>query len=139
MVLRTNYQTAKVCLDEKAGVAFVQYGENLNLEEGKNAAQRASELPGLKPGFGTFVDFRNCVEISMTAEEIRELNIYINSIMDWRGSYPTAHLLPTKLLLGLSRMSAATYGPDSNQVGSFDELGPALEWIGLPSDYQLPF
>jgi hypothetical protein len=139
MVSIVNNSPTRIYLDEQAGIVFVCYGEQLNLEVGMEAARKVSELPELQPGFGTFIDFRNCVDIKFSAEDIRELNKYIHVQNDWRGTYPTAHLLSSKLLVGLSRMSAATYGPGSNQVGSFDKLAPALEWVGLPTDYELPF
>ncbi len=120
-------------------LVFVRHDEVLALKEFLTWSREINQLPGLQPGFGTFVDFRRCVDINLTTEDIREINKFASTEMAWRGCFSVAHLVSSKLIHGLSRMGAATFKEDTDRVGSFDKVGPALEWIGLPADYQLPF
>lgn len=125
--------------DEKAEVVFIKHGELLTLEILMAAADDINNLPGLRPGFGSFVDFRLCLDIKLTSEDTRKMNAFVLTEMAWRGSFPIAFVTSSKLMHGMSRMYASFLGEASPQVSIFEDIRPALEWVGLSPDFELPF
>jgi hypothetical protein len=129
----------EIHFDEQAGVIFVRYREHLNVDIILAASKAVNALPGLWPGIPVFVDFRRCVEIDLSTDDTRRIADFMASHEEQRGNFRIAQLVSSKLMYGVSRMSAATIDEDKMQIMSFEDVAPALEWIGLPADYPLPF
>ncbi len=117
----------------------MRYGEILNKKIIIAASKEVNALPDLRPGIPVFVDFRKCVDIDLSSDDTREIAHYMARHKEQRGSFRIAQLVSTKVMFGLSRMSAATIDEDMVQIRSFEDITLALDWIGLPVDYKLPF
>lgn len=126
-------------LDQKAGVIFVRYGTVLNKAIILAASRDVNSLPDLKPGTPVFVDFRECVDIDLSSDDTREIATYMLRYQEKRGSFRIAQLVSSKVMFGVSRMSAFTIDEKAVQIKSFEDVAPALDWVGLSAGYKLPF
>ncbi|WP_169545520.1 hypothetical protein [Sneathiella aquimaris] len=129
----------KVFLDKTAGVIFIRHGAVLNFDILMRVATEANETPGLLPGYGSFVDFRACERIDLTSDDVRKVNNFVQQKMAWRGVFPIAFVTASKLTHGISRMYGSFLNEGLPTVNIFTAPEPALEWLGLPRDYKLPF
>lgn len=129
----------EIHFDQKAGVVFVRYGTVLNKDIILAASRDINALPDLKSGTPIFVDFRECVDIDLNSEDTRQIAAHILRHQEARGRFPIAQLVSSKVMFGVSRMSALTIDEDLVQIGSFEEVAEALNWIGLPANFKLPF
>ncbi len=129
----------EIHFDENAGVVFVRYTGVLDRDTMIAAATKINAVPGLRPGFGSFIDYQHCDISHLTADDIRHVGNHAADIGAWRGAFPVAFLVSSELAYGMSRMAAVNVDKNAAQIGAFLSLGPALEWVGLPADYPLPF
>ncbi|MFT6559577.1 hypothetical protein, partial [Sneathiella sp.] len=129
----------KLFLDKSAGVIFIRHGAVLNFDILMQVATEANETAGLLPGYGSFVDFRCCERIDLTSDDVRKVNDFVQKKMAWRGTFPIAFVTASKLTHGISRMYGSFLSEGSPTVNIFTSPEPALEWLGLPRDYKLPF
>ena len=130
---------SKVFFDEDTKVIFVCHGELLTLEILRSTAEKINQILGLKPGYGSFVDFRQCKEICLSDSEIHAMNIFVKNEMAWRGEFSLAFVASSPLMYGLSRMYGSILDGTGAKANVFRNVEPALEWVGLPGDYKLPY
>ncbi|MEH6402599.1 MAG: hypothetical protein V7750_04455 [Sneathiella sp.] len=125
--------------DQNAGVIFVRYGEKLNKDIIIAASKDVNALVGLRPDIPVFVDFRDCIDINLSSDDTRHIASYMALNKVKRGSFRIAQLVSTKVMYGVSRMTAPTIDENMVEIRTFEEMTPALEWVGLPADYKLPY
>ena len=131
--------THELHFDQNAGVIFLHYGEQLDKNIIFSAVKDINALPGLWPNIPVIVDFRDCVNIDLSSDDTRDIANYMALHKTNRGKIRIAQLVLTKLMYGVSRMTAPTMAEDVGQIRTFEDVALALEWIGLPTDYKLPF
>lgn len=139
MKLQETKMAHELHFDQNAGAIFVRYGECLDKNIIFSAVKDVNALPGLWPDIPVVVDFRNCVNIDLSSDDTRDIANYMALHKAKRGNFRIAQLVSTKLMYGISRMTTPTISGDVAQIRTFEDVAPALEWVGLPPDYKLPF
>jgi hypothetical protein len=139
MQLLPDHKPQRIFLDKKAGVVFIRHYEIVDGKGLLSSAQELNALAGLKPGFGSLVDFRGCREFNLSADDMRALDDYVNKELTWRGVFPLAIIAPSKLMHGMARLYESLLDTYTPNTSIFEEVGPALEWVGLSADYILPY
>ena len=128
----------EVHYDREAGVVFVRYGEKLNKEIVLGASKELNTIPDLKKGTPVLVDFRACVDVSISSEDTREVAKFMARNHEKRGFYRIAQLVSSQFMFATSRMTTATLDPDKFEMMVFQDETEAKEWLGLPADFKLP-
>ena len=67
------------------------------------------------------------------------MNVFVKNEMAWRGEFSLAFVALSPLMYGLSRMYGSILGGTKTKANVFRNVEPALEWVGLPVDYKLPY
>ncbi len=122
-------------IDEQRDLVLTVFRDDLTDDDLRAHLQELRANPHFHNLMRELVDLRAVTKVSVSSA-------ILNQSARWLLHAPEARralVAPTDLLFGLSRMYQTNLSEvGASQVGVFRELLPALQWIGLSSEAELP-
>lgn len=127
--------TVRHTIDEEHALVLTEFRGEFTDDDLRAHLHELRTNPQFHRAMRELIDLRGVTKVSVSSAMMSASAHWLIHAHEARR----ALVAPTDLLFGLARMYQTHLGEvGASQLGVFRELGPALDWIGLDDEAELP-